>query len=275
MKRFGLCVLMLVLLIPFSAFAESDADGCKDHPLFTRMKGYVIEGCETTFAQAMIMIDEDPESSKNLKPEGNRTQIRYVFSESAGTAPSYLKIRRNYQNAAKTLSAKILVDRERYTAMRIDRKGQRIFVGLELFNDGRTMTLTVLEQESMEQEVTADLMWQNLSKDGFMALYINFDTNKAVIKSDSMPIVDQVAELMKGKQGLKLSIEGHTDAQGTAAANKTLSLNRAKAVVKALTERGIAASRLSAAGWGQERPVADNRSEDGRAKNRRVEIVKK
>jgi outer membrane protein OmpA-like peptidoglycan-associated protein len=275
MKRFGLCILMLVLLTPFSAFAESDADGCKDHPLFTRMKGYVIDGCETTFAQAMIMIDEDPESPKNLKPEGNRTQIRYAFSESAGTAPSYLKIRRNYQNAAKTLSAKILVDRERYTAIRIDRKGQRIFVGLELFNDGRTMTLTVLEQESMEQEVTADLMWQNLTKDGFMALYINFDTDKSVIKPDSLPIVDQVAELMKGKKGLKLSIEGHTDDKGTAAANKTLSLNRAKAVVKALTERGIAASRLSAAGWGQERPVADNRTEDGRAKNRRVEIVKK
>lgn len=275
MRKLGLCVLLLALLTPFSAFAEPDADGCKDHPLFTRMKGYVIEGCETTFAQALIMIDEDPESPKNLKPEGNRTQIRYAFSESSGTAPSYLKIRRNYQNAAKTLAAKILVDRERYTAMRIDRKGQRIFVGLELFNDGRTMTLTILEQEAMEQEVTADLMWQALSKDGFMALYINFDTNKAVIKPESMDIVDQVAELMKSKPGLKLSIEGHTDTQGTAASNKTLSLNRAKAVVKALTERGIAASRLSAAGWGQEKPVADNRSEEGRAKNRRVEIVKK
>lgn len=275
-KRLGGVVgFLMVCLMPLGAMAEPDSDGCKDHPLFTRMSGYYIQGCETTFDQAVIMIDEDPDSPKNIRPEGNRTLIQYAFSESAGTAPSYLKIRRNYQNAAKTLDAKILVDRERYTAMRIDRKGRRVFVGIELFNDGRNISLTVLEKETMEQEVTADLMWQALSKDGFMALSITFDTNRALIKSESMPLVDQVAELMKGKPGLKLSIEGHTDNTGDAKANKTLSLDRARAVVKALTDKGIAASRLSAAGWGQERPVADNRSEEGRAKNRRVEIVKK
>jgi outer membrane protein OmpA-like peptidoglycan-associated protein len=127
----------------------------------------------------------------------------------------------------------------------------------------------------MEQEVTADLMWQTLSKDGFMALYITFDTNKAVIKPESMPIVEQVAQLLKNKPDLKLSIEGHTDGVGAAAANKTLSLNRAKAVVKSLTEKGIKPARLNAVGWGLEKPVADNRTEEGRAKNRRVEIVKK
>lgn len=275
MKKLFLCILMATLWSALPAFAEPDADGCKDHPLFTRMKGYSIEGCETTFAQAMIMIEDDPESKKNPRPEGNRTQLRYAFTNSAGAAPSYLQIRRNYQNAAKTLNAKILVDRERYTAMRISRKDQTVFVGIELFNDGRNMTLTVLEQAAMEQEVTADLIWQNLSKEGFMSLYINFDTNKATIKPDSLPLIDQIALLMKDKPGLKLSIEGHTDNTGSAAANKTLSLNRSKAVAKALTGQGIAASRLSAAGWGQERPVADNRTEDGRAKNRRVEIVKK
>ena len=74
---------------------------------------------------------------------------------------------------------------------------------------------------------------------------------------------------------LKISIEGHTDNIGQAAANKKLSQERAKAVMDALVSKGIDTARLSAIGWGQEKPVADNASDEGKAKNRRVEIVKK
>jgi outer membrane protein OmpA-like peptidoglycan-associated protein len=127
----------------------------------------------------------------------------------------------------------------------------------------------------MVQEVAADAMFEALSKDGFMALYINFDTGKAEIKPESQGTVAQIVALLNGHADLKLSIEGHTDNVGTPAANKTLSEQRAQAVMAAVVKGGIDASRLSAAGWGQEKPVADNRSEDGRSKNRRVEIVKK
>jgi outer membrane protein OmpA-like peptidoglycan-associated protein len=275
MKRLGLLFLGIVLLTPALVFAEPDADGCKDHRLFTRMKNYYILECEKKFDQALILLDEDPDSAKNLKPEGDRTVIKYQYQEAAGTAPSYLQIRRNYQNAAKALKAKILVDRLRYTAMQIDKNGARIYVGIELFNDGRNISLTILEQKAMEQEITANDMWEALQKDGFMTLYINFDTNKATIKPESKGIIDQIVELMKSQSNLKISIEGHTDSQGSPAANKKLSLNRAKAVIKAVSAGGINPSRMSAVGWGQEKPVADNRTEEGRAKNRRVEIVKK
>jgi outer membrane protein OmpA-like peptidoglycan-associated protein len=87
--------------------------------------------------------------------------------------------------------------------------------------------------------------------------------------------VRQIIELMTNQPALTVSIEGHTDNEGNAATNKTLSIDRAKAVVKAVVEGGIQANRLSAVGWGQEKPVADNRTEEGRAKNRRVELVKK
>jgi OOP family OmpA-OmpF porin len=275
MKKLSSLFIGFILLIPVAAFSEPDADGCKDHPLFTRMNNYYIMQCENKYDQALIMIDEDPDSPKNLKPEGDKTFIKYQYEESAGKAPSYLQVRRNYQNAAKVLKAKILVDRERYTAMQIDKSGGRIYVSLELFNDGRSIDLTIVEQKAMEQEITANDMWQSLQKDGFMALYINFDTNKATIKPESANIIDQIVALMKSQADLKLSIEGHTDSQGTPENNKTLSLNRAKAVIKAVSEGGISASRMSAVGWGQEKPVADNRTEEGRAKNRRVEIVKK
>jgi OOP family OmpA-OmpF porin len=275
MKRLCCLIFGVVLLVPMAAFAESDADGCKDHPLFTRIKNYYIVQCEKKYDQANIMIDEDPDSPKNLKPEGDRTFIKYQYEDSAGTAPSYLQIRRNYQNAAKTLKANILVDRQRYTGMQIDKDSGRIYIGLELFNDGRTIDITILQQKAMEQEITANDMWQALQKDGFMALYINFDTNKSTIKQESTGIIDQIVELMKSQPSLELSIEGHTDSQGTPKRNKTLSLDRAKAVIKAVAKGGISESRMSPIGWDQEKPVADNRTEEGRAKNRRVEIVKK
>ena len=139
--------------------------------------------------------------------------------------------------------------------MQIDKDGARIYIGLELFNDGRNISLTIVEQKAMEQEITANEMWQALQKDGFMALYINFDTNKSTIKQESAGIIDQIVGLMKSQPSLKLSIEGHTDSQGTPESNKTLSLNRAKAVIKAVSEGGISESRMSAIGWGQEKPV--------------------
>ncbi len=108
-----------------------------------------------------------------------------------------------------------------------------------------------------------------------MALYINFDTGKWELKPDGVASVREIVALMKADPALKLAVEGHTDNVGTPAANKTLSANRANAVMRAVVAGGIAASRLTAAGFGQERPVADNRSEEGRAKNRRVELVKR
>jgi OmpA-OmpF porin, OOP family len=81
--------------------------------------------------------------------------------------------------------------------------------------------------------------------------------------------------MMKTDPSMKISIEGHTDNVGNAAANKTLSANRAKAVMDALVTKGIDKTRMSYTGWGQEKPVADNNTEEGKTKNRRVEIVKK
>ena len=80
--------------------------------------------------------------------------------------------------------------------------------------------------------------------------------------------------MLQQNPDVKLIVEGHTDNVGAAVGNQALSAKRAQAVVAWLTAHGIAASRLTAKGWGQSKPVADNTSEDGRAKNRRVELVK-
>jgi outer membrane protein OmpA-like peptidoglycan-associated protein len=117
-------------------------------------------------------------------------------------------------------------------------------------------------------------MIDTINMAGRVAIYINFDTGKAVIKADSIPIVDQITEMLKGEPALKIVVEGHTDSTGDPAGNQKLSEMRAEAVVAELITRGIEASRLSAKGFGRTKPIADNGTEEGRAKNRRVELVR-
>jgi outer membrane protein OmpA-like peptidoglycan-associated protein len=112
-------------------------------------------------------------------------------------------------------------------------------------------------------------------KEGFIALDIHFATGKAEILPESQPIIDEIVSVLKQRPNLRIGVEGHTDNTGTPAFNKTLSDARAKAVVEAIAAAGIGSNRLDPVGYGQERPIADNRTEEGRAKNRRVELVKR
>jgi outer membrane protein OmpA-like peptidoglycan-associated protein len=142
-------------------------------------------------------------------------------------------------------------------------------------NEGDNLTLYIMERASMKQEVVANELLDKMNKDGFVTLYINFETGKATINADSQPQLDQVAAMMKASSALKIEVGGHTDNVGDAASNQKLSEARAQSVMAALVQRGVAAARMTAKGYGQAVPIADNRSEDGRAKNRRVELVKK
>lgn len=104
-----------------------------------------------------------------------------------------------------------------------------------------------------------------------MALNIEFDTNQDVIKPEYSTEVEQVAEFMKKNPSAKGTIEGHTDNVGSADYNQNLSQRRAESVVKMLVEKyGISKSRLSAKGYGLTRPIADNKTEEGKKKNRRT-----
>ena len=137
--------------------------------------------------------------------------------------------------------------------------------------------LTIVEKKALEVRATllpAEEMKRELDTKGHVALYINFDFDKADIKPESQPIIDEIVKLLESDPGLSLTVEGHTDNVGAPDYNKRLSDARARSVVAALTARGIEAGRLRAEGHGQDRPIADNATEDGRAQNRRVELVK-
>jgi outer membrane protein OmpA-like peptidoglycan-associated protein len=108
----------------------------------------------------------------------------------------------------------------------------------------------------------------------FILEQVQFDTAKATIKKVSDPLLDEVAGVLKEHYEIKkIEVQGHTDNKGLAAMNKTLSQARADAVMKALVKRGIEAKRLTAKGFGQDKPVATNDTDEGRQKNRRVQFA--
>ena len=144
---------------------------------------------------------------------------------------------------------------------------------------GRTYCrVDMVETKPMETKmvtVTSEEMARGLESSGKIALYgIYFDTDKADVKPESKAALEEMAKLLKTFLDLRVLVVGHTDSTGDREYNMGLSRRRAEAVVKSLRESyGIAASRLVPAGVGMLAPVASNRTEEGRAKNRRVELV--
>jgi OmpA-OmpF porin, OOP family len=145
--------------------------------------------------------------------------------------------------------------------------------------DGRDIWATLHgggENYSIEiADVGSEDIGQELDRDCHVALYgVYFDFNKATIRPDSDPVLGRVLALLQARPALKLEIQGHTDNVGTDDYNQKLSETRANAVSAWLLAKSISADRLTAKGYGMKMPIADNSTDEGRAKNRRVEIQK-
>lgn len=178
---------------------------------------------------------------------------------------------------------------QRYLAAKLARPEGDVFVslyvavsGFQLHRETHNRAITLLEViearplETGLVTVDAAAMAKDLAATGHVALYgIHFDTNSAEIRPESEPTLLEMAKLLKQDASLRLYVVGHTDNVGGYDANMALSQRRADAVVRALTAKhGIDARRLRGVGVGLVAPVASNDSEEGRAKNRRVELVR-
>jgi outer membrane protein OmpA-like peptidoglycan-associated protein len=269
-------------LMIFFATSKAQDSEFKDIQYFSGMPNYrIVEGMDKEFDDYRFFNSKDCNTI-----EGKKFSRSYTLKEGAKQS-SELQISRNYANAVKNLGGTVIFEGLCQGADCAENCGYRMMVGKVVkdknelwvevvpFNDGNDYYLTAVVKEAMKQDVTASSILEALNKDGRIALYINFDTGKSTIKPESKSIITQIVEMLKSNPELKLNVEGHTDNVGNSKSNQKLSEERAKAVVDAIIAQGIDVKRLSSVGYGQDKPIADNNTEEGKAKNRRVELVKK
>ena len=161
--------------------------------------------------------------------------------------------------------------------MSLDKGGKVTWVQVSPWNRGQGIALYIVEEKAMEQYIVADAgaLAKEISLTGKVAVYgIFFDTGKAVVKPESEPALAEITKLLKEDPDLKIYVVGHTDSVGKLDYNMNLSRKRAEAVVEVLVSKhGISSGRLKPHGVGPLVPASSNRSDDGRALNRRVELV--
>lgn len=269
---FGLSVVLAGFGL--SLAADQDVKGGKDHPLLSRMPNfYMAEYKENEFdSHRFIGSDKKPVSI-----EGHKYYIGYKLNKGA-TEPGELKIRRNVQDALKKIGGKVVFDDNfnKTSTIVLQKDGKETWVEVRSYSN--LYRLTIVEREAMKQEVVADAaaMGNDINTTGHVSVYgIYFDTGKSEIRPESDAAISEIAKLLKENGALKLHVVGHTDNVGSFESNMKLSKDRANAVVKALAgKHGIAAARLKSHGVASLAPVASNDTEDGKAKNRRVELVK-
>jgi OmpA-OmpF porin, OOP family len=273
MKRLLILLIGIVLSTVTAGFAQQDVEGSADHPLVTRMPGFYIG--EYTTHDFESYESGYVETGKDHIWEGKYTNISYSLKEGS-REPSMTAIVRNYENAIKKIGGTVMAKGDRYLEAKVQKNGGTTYVHVEAYNDGSLYSLIIVESKEMAQDIVADAnaLGASITESGKVAVYgILFDTGLAVVKPESGPTLDEIAKLLKQNASLQLYVVGHTDNVGALPANLKLSADRADAVVKALVTKGVAASRLKAAGSGPYCPVASNKTEEGRAKNRRVELV--
>lgn len=276
MTQPGITTIVLLACLapaaPAGAQPAADAKGCTDHPVVTRMQNMRIATCKAADFDKFVF-----KSGKSTETvEGKRLDLRYELP--VGTPPSKLAIIRNHQQALAAIGGATQYEDDRYTVLKVTRNGNEAWIQVDTAW-GKGYMLTIVERQSMVQEVVASaaLFESGLKASGHVEVPgIYFDTGKAELKAESNAAIAEVAKLLAAEPSLTLFVVGHTDNVASLDLNLKLSQARAEAVVQALiAKHGIAAARLSGRGVGPLAPVANNDHEAGRAKNRRVELVRR
>lgn len=273
----------------------------KDHPLIKPYQGSTggIKAVRDFDAYELITGPIKSGKAKFLHLEGKVTEIGYL------TPPgrSILEVYGNYESSLKQAGFEVLFackaaecgagwmrvkglgdiftgyENTRVLTAKLAKKEGDVYVALHMPAAGGVTLLNIIEVKPMDTgmvKVDAAALGRDITRQGHVALYgIFFDTGKADIKPESEATLNEIAALLKGTAQLRIHVVGHTDSTGDLAMNLDLSRRRANAVVQALAAKyGIPAARLQSHGVGPLAPLASNDDEDGRARNRRVELVK-
>ncbi len=290
MKKRLPCLLLLaaVMSVPAMAAPAKDNQKCGPHPLFQPFPNTAVRDCNQSRFSALKLRRAKDSAKPTAESEEFEVEGQYWYFKSlverdasGAYAASQLEIRRNYENAVRQAKGTVLYSNARSVHYQIKRPDGEYWGSVMCDGGNETgcgaILHAVVRVAAMEQSVvvSAGQIAKEIGEAGKVVFYgIYFDTDKATLKAESGPTLVEMAKWLNSNAAAKVYIVGHTDMQGAAGHNQTLSRNRAAAVVDALVKQhGIKADRLGAEGVGPFAPLASNDTDAGRAKNRRVEMV--
>jgi OmpA-OmpF porin, OOP family len=271
-------LLIMLVLLAALANAQQDAKRCEgsEPEYMNRMPGFYISDCKNSEYNDVEFVYWVKGKAQKISKGGKYYHIYYFRNSGETRKFSAAQINQNYFNAVLKIKGKALDEKK--TMYSASMNGKEVYIQINTAansTDERSYNIEVLEVESMQQDVVLNLE-ESIEKEGKVALYgILFDVGKSVIKPESAEALTQIIDYLTANPTVKIYVVGHTDNTGLFAGNIALSKARAKAVKDYLVTKGkIAATRLGSDGVGSLCPVATNNTEEGKALNRRVEIVK-
>ena len=262
---------------------ENEKDGFSEFFKFEKFENYTGTGIYTTEGKLGVLVFSNADGSSDFQQRLFDKSVEDYFKTIGakfiykGKYPSDEAMREKlgenmFNGKSRTVG---LASDEPFSVYVFKNNGLNYIVNIQ--SNTAAAYIYMMELKDFEQTIkaySAEGMKKEIDASGKAILNINFDTDKATLKSDGAKIVDEIFVLLNENPTLKLSIEGHTDNMGSADYNKKLSADRANTVMYALASKGIDIAKLKSAGFGADKPLVANDTDDNKAKNRRVELVK-
>ncbi len=269
----GLCLFQTTFLQ-----AQSNLE-CEQRTLFSMLSNHEIVSCEIKEFDSFEFYTKDTKGNlQAINKEGELTKTSYKWLGEWEKRPSNTQIYKNYENAVIKIAGKVVYDSNSGYNFMIKKSGETYWMNVTTDGSGYYY-VTTLKEAKMQQDVvfSATEIKKTIDSEGQITFYgIYFDTDKAILKDNSTPTIKEIATFLKANPIMTVYLVGHTDNTGAYEHNIKLSKERAVAVTNELIKiYGIPTSQISADGVGSLSPITTNKTEEGKAKNRRVVMILK